>query len=106
MLGGWGDLFQLFRIDFDEGVRGLFVALHDFVALDHALAMRAVELLTNARPANLVNLMEADMFAPRRGVQADRYRDEPEGKITLPDSGSHSAALLFESPVEATRILT
>ena len=49
------------------------IAFRDFAALNHAIAMRAKELLPDAGAANLVNLVEADVVLARRYEQADGH---------------------------------
>src|SRR5579872_1443713 len=77
------------------------VSLHDLIAVDVALAVGAVELLPDARPAYVVQLVERDVMFARRHVQPDRHRDQTERDVTLPDGRSHRALRISqEKPAE------
>src|SRR5262249_50520324 len=60
------------------------VALDQLAALDGALAARAVDLLSNARAAGLVEQVEAGGFGVRRYVELDGDRHQPEAHRPRP----------------------
>src|SRR3989442_13350831 len=67
----------------------VFVALHDFRALDHTIAVRTEQRLAQARMALFVELVKADALAAGSRKQIDRYGNQPEREMSLPDSRSH-----------------
>src|SRR5580704_2493482 len=87
------DLVELFFVEEDVLVLFVFVALHDFVAGNLALAVRAVQRHANARLADVVELVEADALGARGGEQSNRDGDQPEGEVALPDRSRHCRSL-------------
>ena len=70
------------------------IALDQLAALDDALAVRAIELLADARATVLVQQVERRLLRACRDVEPDRDGDEAEADRPRPDGTGCHADLL------------
>ena len=68
-----------------------FVALHDFIALHHAIVGGTVVLLLDPLQVVAVQHIERDARAARAGEKPHRHGDQAESEISRPNRGCHSS---------------
>ena len=83
-------LLDLFVFDDDVAVLFVFETLYDFTARDGFVFGLAIQDLLDARAVVFVELVETDALTAGSGVQFDRERDQPEGKMPFPNCGCHN----------------
>jgi hypothetical protein len=93
------EFLQLFFAELDVLVLLVLVALHDVGSLNHLVVERTDQLLLDARPAFLVQLVERYRLRRRRRVELERYRHEAERDRPRPGCTScHERKVILRPP--------